>query len=609
MRRTGDSLSGPAAEWRRECGARPGSLPVLRALLLCLGLTGIGYGYWHVKQVAGLNRGMIWCMGYIVPYAQGNDSHPQLIFAGGVPNSNGGVYFYRYFPVNQYRLAKIDTGGHGDTIISPGWMAPWAAGDVFGDSCTELVAANGEMHPTHVFLVACAYGPPSSGLCPDSLITACRYDSQAGTLGPVFLTDLDQDGRKELVVSSVGDSIFIFEDAGGHSLRQVAALVTRGGRIAFGDFDQDGQMEFATAGINWWDYVIIFKCTGDDEYVPWDSIPVRERNGHDAFAGANIDGSHHAVFFVSYWTTAGWTWLYQYEPTQGTQGYQAFPVDSTTFTTGEVNAQSICGDIDGDGIDEILWSTGNQIRAYQRVGPHQYQLVWFWSQSGNNSCNLNLYDMNGNGYNEILESGSGVTHIFEIEAVRVLYPNLRLTFHPGDTCRIRWQTFNPPRCDSVSLFLRKDTTWQLDTIAHGLAPSETACTWVVPDIRSDSCRVVAIAYGPGWQYDESDSCFRIASVGIAEDAAPLVRETRLLGISPNPVRNQAEIRFQLAEPGRVTIRVLDVTGRTIAAPADGIMKSGNYTCTWNTEGTPEGIYFVRLDSPNHRESRKLVLTQ
>jgi hypothetical protein len=123
--------------------------------------------------------------------------------------------------------------------------------------------------------------------------------------------------------------------------------------------------------------------------------------------------------------------------------------------------------------------------------------------------------MNGNGYPDIVASGNGQTWMLELEAVQVVAPNGRVELAPGDTCRIRWRVFSPPRCDSVSLFLRRDTTWRLDTIAAGLAPTESSYAWTVPPGPAESCRIVAIAYGPGWLFDESDTAFAILPGGIA----------------------------------------------------------------------------------------------
>jgi len=603
-----------------DCGGglgRPRKTASLLALVLAALAVSSSWADWHVRQVASINRGMYWDIAYILPYEAPSDSYPQLIFHGGIPYTNAGLYFYQCVPFNRYRLVKIDTGNGGWGLI-PGNMLPYATGDVDGDSCMDLVAENCDGYHSIFYLLATLYETSASGRCPDSLVWHARYDSLvAEGADQQYITDLDQDGKKEIFLwHDYNATIKIYENMGNDSMQLVTTTPCGDGySFAFGDFDQDGGMEFATAPISGTSTVKIFKCTGDDQYVLWDTAHARTINGHYVFSASNIDGSHHAEFFASYFYPASqMTYLYMYEPTQGTRGYQPFPVDSAGVSSSDKWAHSVCGDIDGDGIDEIIWSTGTHIRAYKCMGPHQFQLIWYWWNEGSNSCNLNLHDMNGNGYNEILMSGGGRTYIFEIEAIRVLYPNTRLTFHPGDTCRIRWQTYNPPRCDSISLFLRKDTTWQLDTIVHGLPPSETAYAWLVPDIRSDSCRVVAIAYGPGWQYNESDTCFRIAPVGVAEASVPPIRETRLLGVSPNPIRDQAQIRFQLAAPGRVTLRVSDVSGRAVATLADDILKPGRYSAVWNArddnvKAVPAGIYFCRLEAGNERLTRKLVLTR
>lgn len=591
----------------RPGGVRLALASTLSLLLLVTGAT----ADWHIKQVTSLDRGITWTYGYPVPYRLSSHSPLFLVFTAGVPNSVDGVHFYRYVPFNRYRLVKVDTGGHGDTVISPGWMIPWAASDIDGDSQNELVAMNSEYHPGSAYLLAALYGLPSQGLCPDSLLWRGRYDSLV-VYGsePFYITDLDQDGKKEITFFNPMDEIDIFENVCHDSMRLVAALPCNftGHGMAFGDFDSDGNMEFAIAGIDGSNWVHIYKCLGDNSYAPWDSIAVSLPNGTDVFEGHNLDGSHHATFFVSFWSASGQMWLYQFEPTQGNKDYQPFPVDSGGFSTGDVNARSICGDIDGDGLDEVIWSMGSQIQAYECMGPHQWQQIWYWWNGGGNSCNINLYDMNGDGYNEIIESGSGRTHIFEIEALRVLNPNTNITLHPGDTCRIRWETFTPPRCDSVSLFLRTDTSWTLDTLIHGLPPSDTDWVWTVPNIRSDYCHVVAIAYGPGWQYDESDTFFRIAPLGVEEVAAPEVSETKLLGAFPNPLTALTRVQFQLREQGPVNLRICDVSGRTVATLADGVLKPGVYHRNWEVAPTvPNGIYFIRLETPDCRETRKVIL--
>jgi hypothetical protein len=621
--------------WRGGGFGRPRRTVSAAALLLLIGLADTtAWADVHMKQIASINQGNFWSNGNIAPYKARADTYPTLVFAGGIPGPYAASSFYRYVPVNRYSVAKIDTGVIGDSTIQPGFMAPWAAGDVDGDSEVELVAENGQdVIGRQDYMLASLYGTNERTRCLDSLAWCVRYDSSHSYFcEPYYITDLDQDGKKEVTFFSyTRNRIYVYECVADNQLRLAATVPCMSGyALAIGDFDGDSETELATAGAVTNNQVVIYKCTGDDQYVPWDSVSIQKPNADDVFSASNLDGSHRAVFFVSFFRADGKIWLYEFEPTQGTRGYQAFGVDSTFIPTGQAYARSLCGDIDGDGIEEVVWSTGNQIRVYESTGLHLYELQWYWDQGGNNSCNLNLYDMNGNGYNEILETGSGATHIFEIEAIKVLYPSARfIEFHPGDTCPIRWETYFPPRCDSISLFLRTDTVWSLaDTIAHGIAPSETSYDWIVPDLSRnyrqgdtpprtagshpslDSCRIVAIAYGPGWQYDESDNPFRIVSSGISEAAPPLIRETKLLGAFPNPCVAHARIQFQLREPSHVTLRVSDVTGRTVATLADEVLRSGRYNRDWEVAPTiPAGVYFLNFTAANQRQTEKLMITQ
>jgi YVTN family beta-propeller protein len=87
---------------------------------------------------------------------------------------------------------------------------------------------------------------------------------------------------------------------------------------------------------------------------------------------------------------------------------------------------------------------------------------------------------------------------------------------------------------------------------------------------------------------------------------------RALAVSPNPIRGRSSIRFQLTAQSRVRLSVCDVTGRTVATLADGVLKSGAYARTWNATDDrkrqlPRGVYFVRLETPNCSENRKVVL--
>jgi hypothetical protein len=148
----------------------------------------------------------------------------------------------------------------------------------------------------------------------------------------------------------------------------------------------------------------------------------------------------------------------------------------------------------------------------------------------------------------------------------------------------------------------------LDTIAHGLAPNETAYSWVVPDIAAESCYIVAMAYGPGWQYDENETAFSIGPVGASENRPAPIHETKLIGSIPSPLRGPARVRFQLKSEAPVRLDLRDVTGRVVSALAGGVKASGVYDVTLDAHTLAQGVYFLSFDTPDHHETRKVVKT-
>jgi hypothetical protein len=183
---------------------------------------------------------------------------------------------------------------------------------------------------------------------------------------------------------------------------------------------------------------------------------------------------------------------------------------------------------------------------------------------------MSIYDLNENGYPEVIESWeentipySHQTIIWEIEGVRLHYPNGAEVLNPGDTCQIRWEKFYPPGADSFNLFFSTDSGRTFDTIAAGISGADTSYLWVVPDIVSDSCKIMIWAYGPprpgeqtprGTTWDFSDSVFAIRPLGIHEDKTTGLSGLRC-DVFPNPFTDNGIIEYTL--PRYKIIAVLD----------------------------------------------------
>lgn len=272
---------------------------------------------WNIRQVAHINRGIDWTFGRPVAYRSRVGAASMLVFSGGIPGTWDGLYFYQARLPNRYDLVKVDTGGSYE--LDPGNLIPWASGDVDSDSIPELVGFNGEILPGRTYCEATMYEPPPGQACPDSLTWHTRYDSNPHPYGnePFYITDLDQDGKKEVfVMDCATGERHMWEHVTGDSMYALLPVPTRGIGFAFGDFDQDGRTEFASADAVWHNQVTVYKCIGDNDYIVWDSVAILRPNGHDVFDARNIDGTGRATFFVSFWSAGGTAWLYQFEPTR-----------------------------------------------------------------------------------------------------------------------------------------------------------------------------------------------------------------------------------------------------------------------------------------------------
>jgi hypothetical protein len=81
---------------------------------------------------------------------------------------------------------------------------------------------------------------------------------------------------------------------------------------------------------------------------------------------------------------------------------------------------------------------------------------------------------------------------------------------------------------------------------------------------------------------------------------------------PNPFNPYTVIRFSVAEPGWVVLRIFDVAGRPVKTLVEGRRESDRYQVTWeghddNGEVVASGVYLYSLEAPGYAETKKMVL--
>ncbi|MDP7529388.1 MAG: T9SS type A sorting domain-containing protein, partial [Candidatus Marinimicrobia bacterium] len=78
---------------------------------------------------------------------------------------------------------------------------------------------------------------------------------------------------------------------------------------------------------------------------------------------------------------------------------------------------------------------------------------------------------------------------------------------------------------------------------------------------------------------------------------------------PNPFNPETLIMFDVAEEGRVVLKLFDITGREVRRLHDKFLVPGNYTYFLNGSNLASGVYFYRMEAPGFVATKKLLLVR
>ncbi len=97
------------------------------------------------------------------------------------------------------------------------------------------------------------------------------------------------------------------------------------------------------------------------------------------------------------------------------------------------------------------------------------------------------------------------------------------------------------------------------------------------------------------------------AAAMADEAEPLRAR-----VHPNPTRGQATVHLSVSRPGRLGIRLYDVTGREVRTFWEGPASAGDFVCAWNGRDArgaalPAGVYFLRATLGSERTTARVVL--
>ncbi len=82
-----------------------------------------------------------------------------------------------------------------------------------------------------------------------------------------------------------------------------------------------------------------------------------------------------------------------------------------------------------------------------------------------------------------------------------------------------------------------------------------------------------------------------------------------LWVKPNPFSSVVGIEYLVASKKYISLKIYDVMGRVVKVLVDGEVYSGYHKVEWNAREFPSGIYFASFVAPNHKTTKKLILTK
>jgi len=83
---------------------------------------------------------------------------------------------------------------------------------------------------------------------------------------------------------------------------------------------------------------------------------------------------------------------------------------------------------------------------------------------------------------------------------------------------------------------------------------------------------------------------------------------------PNPFNSSTRIRFQITEPGNMSVKIYNIIGQKIKTLVNEDREIGSYKISWDGRddmgrNVSSGVYFIRLQTKNNIYTRKLLLVR
>ncbi|MBN1351348.1 T9SS type A sorting domain-containing protein [candidate division KSB1 bacterium] len=133
----------------------------------------------------------------------------------------------------------------------------------------------------------------------------------------------------------------------------------------------------------------------------------------------------------------------------------------------------------------------------------------------------------------------------------------------------------------------------------------TSLTYADNQLDGDYAYKVTATDYAGNESEPAEATVTVATSVDFNDAVPT--EFAMYQNYPNPFNPETSIRYSVAEPTHVTIKVYNTAGQEIATLIDRQVAAGNYTANWAAKSVSSGVYFYSIKAGDFSKTMKMTL--
>ena len=96
-------------------------------------------------------------------------------------------------------------------------------------------------------------------------------------------------------------------------------------------------------------------------------------------------------------------------------------------------------------------------------------------------------------------------------------------------------------------------------------------------------------------------------IGVEENMEQKMQVNRYgFKVFPNPICKECNLKYNLSQRMHVNVSLFDVTGRLMSEIVNEDQKAEIYRKVFDMTDFPQGVYFIRLNTHNHSETKKII---